>query len=103
MSDVRSGTRSATQHCFGEVKLAAIVRETDSTYVTVADMNKDRIQQWNSEKPPIFQPGLDAIVKACRGKNLFFSTEVDKSIREADLIFIAVNTPTKMYGSGLFL
>uniref|UniRef100_A0A7E4V2S3 UDP-glucose 6-dehydrogenase n=1 Tax=Panagrellus redivivus TaxID=6233 RepID=A0A7E4V2S3_PANRE len=68
--------------------------------VTVVDMNEEKIQQWNSEKLPIFEPGLEAIVKECRGKNLFFSADVGKSINEADLIFISVNTPTKMYGRG---
>ena len=47
-----------------------------------------------------FQPGLDEIVKGCRGKNLFFSTDIDTAIKEADLIFISVNTPTKTYGLG---
>ncbi|CAH1778284.1 unnamed protein product [Owenia fusiformis] len=68
--------------------------------VTVVDISEARIKQWNSEKLPIFEPGLDDIVKQCRGKNLFFSTDVDKAIIEAELIFISVNTPTKTYGLG---
>lgn len=53
-----------------------------------------------SPLPPLFQPGLDEVVKQCRGKNLFFSTDMEPAIREADLIFISVNTPTKTFGSG---
>uniref|UniRef100_T1IY28 UDP-glucose 6-dehydrogenase n=1 Tax=Strigamia maritima TaxID=126957 RepID=T1IY28_STRMM len=68
--------------------------------VTVVDKNKQRIDQWNSEKLPIFEPGLDDVVKQCRGKNLYFSTNVEESIKDADLIFISVNTPTKMFGVG---
>lgn len=63
-------------------------------------MSEDRIRQWNSDKLPIYEPGLDDVVKQCRGKNLFFSTDIAKSIREADLIFISVNTPTKVNGNG---
>ncbi len=69
----------------------------------VVDVNPDRIAAWNSKdlsKLPIFEPGLDEIVKRCRGKNLNFSTEVHKCISEADMIFISVNTPTKTSGIG---
>ena len=69
----------------------------------VVDVNPDRIAAWNSKdlsKLPIFEPGLDEIVKRCRGKNLTFSTEVHKCISEADMIFISVNTPTKTSGVG---
>ncbi|CBY24456.1 unnamed protein product [Oikopleura dioica] len=68
--------------------------------VTVVDINQARIDAWNSESLPIFEPGLEEIVKACRGKNLFFSTDIDTHIKNADLIFISVNTPTKTYGVG---
>ena len=40
------------------------------------------------------------MVESCRGKNLFFSTNIDDAIKEADLVFISVNTPTKTYGMG---
>ena len=69
----------------------------------VVDVNADRIAAWNSadfSQLPIFEPGLDEIVKRCRGMNLFFSTEVHKCISEADMIFISVNTPTKTSGVG---
>lgn len=68
--------------------------------VTVVDRNEERIKLWNSEKLPIYEPGLDEIVKKCRNKNLFFSTDSVTAIKEADLIFISVNTPTKTYGIG---
>nr|CAG4641578.1 EOG090X03RJ [Eurycercus lamellatus] len=68
--------------------------------VTVVDMNEVRINQWNSAKLPIYEPGLEEIVLECRGRNLFFSTNVVSSIKEADLIFISVNTPTKTFGLG---
>ncbi|VDM64603.1 unnamed protein product [Angiostrongylus costaricensis] len=68
--------------------------------VTVVDMNFDKIAQWNSDKLPIFEPGLDEIVFAARGRNLHFVTDIPRAIREADLIFISVNTPTKTYGRG---
>jgi len=68
--------------------------------VTIVDVNPDRIAQWNSETLPIYEPGLEEIVKGCRGKNLFFSTDIDKAIVEADLIFVSVNTPTKTSGVG---
>lgn len=68
--------------------------------VTVVDKSVERIRQWNSDKLPIYEPGLDQVVQKCRGKNLFFSTEVHLAIKEADLIFISVNTPTKTFGNG---
>lgn len=71
--------------------------------VTVVDMNADKIAAWNDKdtsKLPVYEPGLAEIVEQVRGKNLFFSTEVDKAIDESDMIFISVNTPTKTYGIG---
>lgn len=68
--------------------------------VTVVDRNEQRINQWNSDKLPIYEPGLEEIVKQCRGKNLFFSTDMVPALKEADLIFISVNTPTKTFGLG---
>ncbi|XP_044752204.1 UDP-glucose 6-dehydrogenase isoform X1 [Coccinella septempunctata] len=68
--------------------------------VTVVDLSKERIAQWNSDKLPIYEPGLDEVVGQCRGKNLFFSNDVEGAILEADLIFISVNTPTKTLGNG---
>ncbi|XP_043924962.1 UDP-glucose 6-dehydrogenase-like [Protopterus annectens] len=68
--------------------------------VTVVDVNEDRIKAWNSENLPIFEPGLQEVVESCRGVNLFFSTDIDAAIVDADLIFISVNTPTKTFGIG---
>eukprot|EP00730_Choanoeca_flexa_P013021 TRINITY_DN4887_c0_g1_i1.p1 TRINITY_DN4887_c0_g1~~TRINITY_DN4887_c0_g1_i1.p1 ORF type:complete len:464 (+),score=134.25 TRINITY_DN4887_c0_g1_i1:58-1449(+) len=72
----------------------------DNVKVTVVDINQARIDAWNSDELPIFEPGLDEVVKQCRGKNLFFSTDVAGAIKEAELIFVSVNTPTKKYGLG---
>jgi len=71
--------------------------------VTVVDLNQKRIDDWNHPdvtQIPIYEPGLSDIVKGARGKNLFFSTDIEKGIIEADMIFISVNTPTKTYGEG---
>merc|ERR1712176_267555 len=66
----------------------------------MGDLNEARIAAWNSDELPIYEPGLDEVVKACRGKNLFFSTDVKGAIKEADIIFASVNTPTKIKGVG---
>ncbi|TSO98526.1 UDP-glucose 6-dehydrogenase [Bagarius yarrelli] len=68
--------------------------------VTVVDVNESRIKAWNSDTLPIYEPGLSEVVLSCRGRNLFFSTDIDSAIKEADLVFISVNTPTKTYGMG---
>ena len=68
--------------------------------VTVVDINAQKIEAWNSDSLPIFEPGLHELVKEVRNKNLFFSTEIDKGIKESNIIFVSVNTPTKTYGQG---
>lgn len=80
--------------------MAMIALKAPDVTVTVVDMNAARIAAWNSGSLPIYEPGLDEVVSKCRGRNLFFSTEVTATIRQADLIFVAVNTPTKSYGVG---
>lgn len=80
--------------------MAMIARKCPEHTVTVVDINEERIAAWNSDELPVFEPGLDSIVKACRGTNLFFSTDVAAVIREAEMIFMSVNTPTKTYGVG---
>ena len=80
--------------------MAMIAHKCKDHLVTVVDISQKRIDAWNSDNLPVFEPGLDAIVKGCRGKNLFFSTDVDAAIRESEMIFISVNTPTKTYGIG---
>ncbi len=87
----------------GGPTMAVIADKNRDIQVTVVDINKDRIAAWNDEdlnNLPVFEPGLDEVVGRARGKNLFFSTEVDKAIDEAHMIFISVNTPTKTYGKG---
>jgi UDPglucose 6-dehydrogenase len=68
--------------------------------VTVVDINARKIEAWNSDSLPIYEPGLHELVKEVRDRNLFFSIEIDKGIRESDIIFVSVNTPTKTYGQG---
>nr|CDS34609.1 UDP glucose 6 dehydrogenase [Hymenolepis microstoma]CDS34614.2 UDP glucose 6 dehydrogenase [Hymenolepis microstoma] len=80
---------------------AVIALKCPEIQVTVVDVNSKRIAAWNSDKLPIKEPGLLEIVKACRGKNLHFSTDVEMHANEADIIFICVNTPTKSYGIGM--
>ena len=87
----------------GGPTMAVIAQKCPSVKVTVVDINERRINLWNDpdvEKIPVYEPGLSEIVKEARGRNLFFSTDVDKAIDEADMIFISVNTPTKTYGIG---
>jgi UDPglucose 6-dehydrogenase len=84
----------------GGPTMAMIAHKCPEIKVTVVDVNAERIAQWNSDELPIFEPGLDPIVKACRGKNLFFSTDIDAAIKGAQMIFMSVNTPTKTYGAG---
>ena len=87
----------------GGPTMSVIAQKNPSIKVIVVDMNKARIDAWNNEnlsKLPIFEPGLAEVVKEARNRNLFFSTDVDSAIDEAEMIFISVNTPTKTYGAG---
>jgi UDPglucose 6-dehydrogenase len=79
---------------------AVIAAKCPQYKVTVVDINASRIDAWNSEQLPIYEPGLYEIVKQSRGRNLFFSTDVEGAIRDADIIFVSVNTPTKTFGEG---
>merc|ERR1711870_196048 len=79
---------------------ATIALKCPHVQVTIVDLNEARIAAWNSDDLPIYEPGLDEVVKACRGRNLFFSTDVKGAIEEADIIFASVNTPTKIKGVG---
>lgn len=80
--------------------MAMIAYKCPRYRVTVVDINPRRIAEWNSDHLPIYEPGLEEIVKAARGRNLFFSTEVEKGIKESEIIFVSVNTPTKTFGAG---
>jgi UDPglucose 6-dehydrogenase len=87
----------------GGPTMAVIAQKCPHIKVTVVDVNEARIAAWNDKdlsKLPVYEPGLDTIVSEARNRNLFFSTEVDKAIDEAQMIFISVNTPTKTYGKG---
>lgn len=87
----------------GGPTMAVIAQKCPEIKVTVVDINEARIAAWNDENLdnlPVYEPGLDQVVAKARGRNLFFSTEVDKSIKEAQIVFISVNTPTKTYGEG---
>lgn len=85
----------------GGPTMAMIASKCPHINVAVVDINRERIDAWNSDTLPVYEPGLDEIVKKSRNRNLFFSTDVDKKIEESEIIFISVNTPTKDYGSGL--
>jgi len=87
----------------GGPTMSVIALKCPEIQVTVVDINEKRIADWNHadlSKLPIYEPGLAEVVEKARGKNLFFSTDVEKGIEEADIIFISVNTPTKTYGKG---
>ncbi|UGU14370.1 UDP-glucose 6-dehydrogenase [Sinomicrobium kalidii] len=87
----------------GGPTMAVIAQQCPDIEVTVVDINAQRIAAWNDEDVnniPVYEPGLSEVVAEARGRNLFFSTEVDKAIDEAEMIFISVNTPTKTYGKG---
>ncbi len=87
----------------GGPTMAIIAQKCPNIQVTVVDLNAERIAAWNDENVnniPIYEPGLSEIVAEARGRNLFFSTQVEKAIHEAEIIFISVNTPTKTYGKG---
>jgi UDPglucose 6-dehydrogenase len=87
----------------GGPTMSVIAQKCPEIKVTVVDINKQRIADWNDadlSKLPVYEPGLSDVVKEARGRNLFFSTDIDKAIDEAEMIFISVNTPTKTYGKG---
>ncbi len=87
----------------GGPTMAVIAHKCPDIKVTIVDLNAERIAAWNDEdlsKLPVYEPGLDEVVASARGRNLFFSTDVEKAIDEAQMIFISVNTPTKTYGLG---
>lgn len=87
----------------GGPTMAVIAQKCPHIKITVVDVNESRINAWNSSNDddlPIYEPGLAAVVKEARGRNLFFSTNVEQAIDEAEMIFISVNTPTKTYGAG---
>ncbi|MBM5809300.1 MAG: nucleotide sugar dehydrogenase, partial [Cyanobacteria bacterium M_surface_9_m1_291] len=87
----------------GGPTMAVIADRCPGLQVTVVDLNQARIDAWNAadlSKLPVYEPGLDAVVGRCRGRNLHFSTDVDGAIAAADMVFLSVNTPTKTKGIG---
>jgi UDPglucose 6-dehydrogenase len=84
----------------GGPTMAMIAEKCPDIRVEVVDLNEKRIAAWNSDELPVYEPGLDEVVRGARGRNLFFTTNVEGAIREADVIFVSVNTPTKTYGIG---
>ena len=83
--------------------MAVIADRCPQIQVTVVDLNAERIAAWNDpdlSRLPVYEPGLDAVVGRCRGRNLFFTTAVEPAIAEADMVFLSVNTPTKTKGLG---
>lgn len=86
----------------GGPTMAVIAKMNPDRKVVVVDINPDRIKAWNSKNYalPIYEPGLVDVVREVRGRNLFFSTDIKKAVRECDIVFVGVNTPTKMFGRG---
>ena len=84
----------------GGPTMAMIALKCPHITVTVLDINQSRIDAWNSDTLPIYEPGLEDIVKRVRGRNLFFSTDVAQHVRDSDIVFVSVNTPTKNKGFG---
>ena len=84
----------------GGPTMAVIASHCPQHRVVVVDINEARIQAWQSDQLPIYEPGLEEVVRSARGRNLFFSTDVNRHIAEADIIFVSVNTPTKSFGQG---
>lgn len=84
----------------GGPTMAVIAQKCPHIKVNVVDINSSRIEAWKTDDLPIYEPGLLEVVKEARDRNLFFSTDIEKGIKEADMIFISVNTPTKTYGMG---
>ena len=87
----------------GGPTMAVLAKNCPNLKIKVADLNKERITRWNDKdlsNLPVFEPGLEGVIKSTRNKNLFFTSDVDDSIRKADMIFLSVNTPTKVRGLG---
>ena len=86
----------------GGPTMSVIALHCPEVKITVVDINKDKIKQWNGnvDKLPVFEPGLSEIVSKVRNVNLFFTSDIEEAIKNAEMIFLAVNTPTKSSGEG---
>ena len=106
MSEETSQTHPEVKICcvgagyVGGPTMAMIAAKCPDIRVEVVDLNQARIDAWNSDNLPVYEPGLDEVVKSARGRNLFFTTGVENAVRDADIIFVSVNTPTKTFGVG---
>ena len=99
MIAIHGDTFMSYMHAGGPT-MAMIAFKCPDIQVTVLDINQARIDAWNSSNLPIYEPGLQEVVESCRDKNLFFSTELERHIDDADIVFVSVNTPTKTEGIG---
>jgi UDPglucose 6-dehydrogenase len=84
----------------GGPTMAVIAKHCPGIRVVVADINSSRVEAWQSGEPPIYEPGLKDVLAASLGKNLHFTADLEAAIPDADVIFVSVNTPTKMFGRG---
>lgn len=84
----------------GGPTMAMIAHQCPDIDVHVVDLNPKRVAAWNSDELPVYEPGLFDVVKQARGRNLKFTTDVPGAIRESNMCFISVNTPTKTFGIG---
>ncbi len=80
--------------------MAMIAARCPQYEVTVVDIDADRIRAWQTDNLPIYEPGLLELLRSARGRNLFFSTDIEEAIDDAEIIFVSVNTPTKTFGEG---
>jgi len=84
----------------GGPTMAVVAMKCPQYKVNVVDISEARIRSWQTDDLPIFEPGLLDVVKVARGRNLFFSTDIRAAIRESEIIYVSVNTPTKTFGEG---
>jgi len=84
----------------GGSTMAVIADKCPEYRVTVVDINKEKIEAWNSDHLPLYEPGLEEVIRRTRGRNLFFATDIAAGIKSCDIIFVSVNTPTKTFGEG---
>ena len=104
------GSDSFLQHVLGSLADALfvlrpgdgvpVVRNANRALLALLDVDEAKINMLNEGGIPIYEPGLDELVKKSRGRNLFFSTEIEKGIEDSEIIFVSVNTPTKTFGHG---
>ena len=86
----------------GGPSMAVIALKCPKIKVTLVDSDPKKIDSWNGplNQLPVYEPGLKEIINKVRGENLFFSKDIGGNIEKAEIIFMAVNTPTKLEGEG---